>query len=357
VGQNVTTDVDVFINGTEIPDTDVISVQCDSDFDQPCMATITLRNDLSQNNATADHSQPVEVKMGPAGGTKKSVFKGEVVGIEPHYNTSGESRIVIRAFNKLHRLSRGKKSKTYQDKSDQDVVSAICGLHGLSANTGSSPKITHKHLYQHGQTDLEFVRVRAARLGFRVWVEDTKLFFDAPKCDQDSGIELGMQKTADDKPFMKLFSARMSSAAVLKKVTVRGWDPKKKEEIVGEESAPASRLGSKKGSDAAGQFGDGATFTVDHPIYSVEEAKAIAKSKLAEANMSYITAEALCVGSADLKLGIVVKIKCNPDQADDRFNGKYLVAGCSQRYTHGTGGGNKGGWETILRLWRDAEKP
>jgi len=356
VGDNVTTDVDVFINGTEIADTDVISVQCDSDYDQPCMATITLRNDLSQNNATADHSQPVEVKFGPAGGTKKSVFKGEVVGIEPQYNTAGESRIIIRAFNKMHRLTRGKKSKTYQDKSDQDVVSAICGLHGLSAQNGTTPKITHKHLYQHGQTDLEFVRVRAARLGFRVWVDDTKLYFDAPKTDQDSGIELGMSKTTDGKPFMKVFNARMSSAAVLKKVTVRGWDPKKKEEIVGEESAPASRLGSKKGSDAAGQFGDGATFTVDHPIYSVEEAKAIAKSKLAEANFSYITADAQCVGSADLKLGIVVTIKCNAETAADRFNGKYLVAGCTHRYTHGSGG-NKGGYETILRLWRDAEKP
>lgn len=352
-------DVDVFINGNEIPDTDIIICTADSDFDQPDMATITLRNDLSQNNATADHGQSVEIKFGDPGGSKTTVFKGEVVGIEPSYREGGESRIVIRAFNKMHRLTRGKKSKTYQKQSDQDVVSSIVGSAGLSATCGSSPKITHEHLYQHGQTDLEFIRVRAARLGFHVWCVDTTLYFDAPKCDQDSGIELKLHLPAegDTKPFLKAFHARMSSAAVLGKVTVRGWDPKKKEEIVGEESAPASKLGSKKASSGASQFGDNATFTVDHPIYSVEEAKAIAKSRLAAANFGYLTAEAVCRGAPTLKLGIVVKCIVNEEAADDRFNGKYLVAGCTHKYTHSGGGGGGGGYETVLRLWRDAEKP
>lgn len=350
-------DIDIFINGAEVDDNDIIVCTTDSDFDQPDMATITLRNDRSRNTTAADHAQSVEIKFGAPGGSKTTVFKGEVVGIEPTYNAGGESRIVIRAFNKMHRLSRGKKSKTWQKQSDQDVVSSIASQAGLTAQCGSDPKIKHDHLYQHGQTNLEFIRVRAARLGFRVWCEDTKLFFDKPKTDQDSGIELKLEQGSDDEPFIKKFSGRMSSANVLKKVTVRGWDPKKKEEIVGEESAPASKLGSKKGSDAAGEFGDGATFTVDHPIYSVDEAKAIAKSKLAEANFSYLTAEVVCRGSTRLKLGLVVKVTVNDDTADDRFNGKYLIAGCTHKYTHAAPGGGSGGYETLLRLWRDAEKP
>ncbi len=347
-------DVDVLFDGTEVPDTDIITFVVDSDFDQPCMATITLRNDTAKHTGARNHGQSCEIKVGKGDGSdKKTIFKGEIVGIEPSYKAGGESRILIRCFNKLHRLSRGRKSKTYQKQSDQDVVSAIAGQHGLSAQCGSSPKITHDHLYQHGQTNLEFVRVRAARLGFHVWCEDTKLFFDKPKTDQDSGIELKLEK---DAPYhLKAASLRMSSAAVLKKVTVQGWDPKKKEAIVGEESAASTPLGSKKGSDAASTFGDGATFTVDHPIYSVDEAKAIAKSRLADANLGYITGEALCKGSANLKLGIVVKLVVNTDESD-RFNGKYLVKGCTHKYTHGTGGNPSGGYETILRLARDAEK-
>jgi uncharacterized protein len=346
-------DVDVLFGGTEIPDTDILMFSVEQDLDQPDMAVITLRNDLGTHNNARKHGETVEVRVAKGDGSdRQSIFKGEIIGIEPSYRAGGESKIVIRAFNKMHRMSRGKKSKTYQDKSDQDVVSAVCGNHGLQAQNGSTPKITHKHLYQHNQTDLEFVRVRAARLGFHVWCDDTKLYFDAPKIDQDSGIEIKLDKTA---PYhMKAFTVRMSSAAVLKKVTVRGWDPKKKEEIVGMEQAGSSPLGGTHASAAAGTFGDGATFTVDHPIYSVEEAKAIAKARLADANLNYITGEAVCKGSAKYKLAIVVKVIVNADVADDRFNGKYLVAGCTHRYTHGTGGG--GGYETVLRLWRDAEK-
>ncbi len=347
-------DVDVKFDGQEIPDTDIITFSVEKDLDQPDMAVITLRNDLGAHNNARMHGQPVEILVGAGDGSNKlSLFKGEIIGIEPSYRAGGESKIVIRAFNKMHRMSRGKKSKTYQDQSDQDVVNAICGNHGLQAQSGSTPKITHKHLYQHNQTDLEFVRVRAARLGFHVWCDDTKLYFDAPKVGEDSGIEIKIDKAA---PYhMKAFTVRMSSAAVLKKVTVRGWDPKKKEEIVGMEQAGSSPLGGTHASAAAGTFGDGATFTVDHPIYSVEEAKAIAKARLADANLNYITGEAVCKGNAALKLGIVVKITVNAEVPDDRFNGKYLVAGCTHRYTHGQGG-QGGGYETVLRLWRDAEK-
>ena len=161
-----------------------------------------------------------------SGGGKVLVFKGEVVGFDSHYKQGGESKLTVRGFNKMHRMLRGKKSKTWQDKSDQDIVSSIVSNHGLSAKTGSSPKITHKHVYQHNQTDLEFIRTRAARLGFDVWCEGTTLNFDAPKLDKDSGLEFKLDKAPDKK--MRAFNVRISNAQCVKKVTVRAWDPEKK---------------------------------------------------------------------------------------------------------------------------------
>lgn len=349
-------DVDVLFDGTEIPDTDIISFVVESDLDQPDMATITLRNDTHEHTGARNHGQSVEIKVGGGDGSnKKTIFKGEIVGIEPAYKAGGEgSKVVIRAFNKLHRLLRGKKSKTFQQQSDQDIVSSIAGQYGLSPQCGSSPKITHEHVYQHAQTDLEFIRVRAARLGFHVWVEDTKLFFDKPKKDVDSGIELKLDR--DQHASLKAVHFRLTSANVVKKVVVRGWDPKKKEEIVGEEQAQSSPLGSSGAASASSSFGDTATYTVDHPIYSVEEAKAIAKGKLEEHLMSYITGEAECRGNPDIKTGVVVKIVVNVDNTSDRFNGKYYVRGVTHKYTHGTGGNPSGGYVTIARLSRDAEK-
>lgn len=351
------TDIDVFFDGTEVEDADVISFVVERDLGQPDMAVITLRNDHHKHTKDRNPAQTVEIKAGGSqeGAPKTTVFKGEIVGIEPTYKAQGDSRVVIRAFNKMHRMIRGKKSKTYQKMSDQDIVSSIVGSHGLSAQCGADPKIKHEHVYQHNQTDLEFIRVRAARLGFAVWCEDTKLFFDAPKVDQDSGIELKIEEAAEH--HLKAFHARVSAANVVTKVTVRGWDPKKKEEIVGEASAASSKLGSKHAASAAGDLGQAVTFTVDHPVYSVEEAKAIAKAKLGEHMMSYLTGEAECRGHGAYKPGIVVKITVNAETRDDRFNGKYLVHGVTHKYTHGTGGNTPGGFVSVLRVSRDAEKP
>lgn len=352
-------DFDILIDGVEIPDGDVIGFVIECDLNMPNMAMITLRNDHGTQSNARNHAQSVEVKIGapdgPAAG-KVTIFKGEVVGLEPTFKAQGDSKIVVRCFNKMHRLLRGKKSKTYQNMSDQDVVSQIVGDAGLTAECGSDPKITHEHLYQHNQTNLEFIRVRAARLGFSVWCEDTKLFFKKAAVDQDSGIELKLEEVGAY--HLKSFSARLSSANVVNKVTVRGWDPKKKEEIVGEATAAASPLGSKHAASASGDLGQAVTFTVDHPIYSVAEAQAIAKAKLGEAMMSYLTGEAECRGNSAFKPGIVVKITVNTETPDDRFNGKYFVNGVTHRYSASSGGGGAaGGYVSHLRVSRDAEKP
>lgn len=356
-----TVDFDVLVNGQEIADGDVMGFVVDHDLNMPRMCVITLRNQNHSYNDRYKPGQSVEIKVGgdsrssadgTGGGTKPSIFKGLLVGIEPSYKQGGESKLALRAYDKLHKLTRGRASKTYQDQSDQDIASAIASEHGLSATCGSSPKITHKHVYRHNQSALEFLRTRAARLGFAIWCEDDKLYFDAPKLDQDSGLEFKLDKNAGQK--LKTFHGRLSNAQVVKKVTVRGWDPEKKKEIVGEASAASSPLGSRNGAASLSDFGEVLTFTVDHPIASKAEADAIAKSRLGELAMSYLTAEAEAMGNNKVKAGIVVKIVVNQDVATDRFNGKYLVQGCTHRYAEKKG--EDGGYTTLMRLVRDAEK-
>ena len=144
---------------------------------------------------------------------------------------------------------------------------------------------------------------------------------------------------------------------VVNKVTVCGWDPKKKEKIVGEATAGSSRLGSKHAASAAGDFGQAVTFTVDHPIFSVAEAQAIAKAKSRGAHDELPDRRGGVSRSRRLKPGIVVTITVNAETADDRFNGKYLITGVTHKYTHGTGGNPTGGFVSVLRVSRDAEKP
>jgi phage protein D len=347
------THVAVSVAGTAVPESELVRMVVDIDLNQPAMAVITLHNAGSRHSNSHKQGDAIEVKVGDSGGT--TIFKGEIVGIEPIFEAGADSKCIIRAFDRLHRLLRGRKSRTFQKQSDKDIVSTIVGDHGLSAQFGSEPPTTkYEHVYQHAQNDLEFLRTRAARIGRCVWVDDQTLHFEKPKTDQDSGIEFKLTANAEGGHRMKKFAPRMSSAGVVKKVTVRGWDPEKKQEIVGEATAASSKLGATNAASASDAFGEVKTFTVDQPIASVEEAKAIAQAKLDDLAMGFITGEAECFGNPTYKPGIVVKITVNEEQTDDVFNGKYFVNGVAHVYSHASGG--SGGYNTILKVARDAQK-
>ena len=347
----------VKVQGSEIEDIYMVGWTVEQDLGQPDMCSVILRNEDHSFSDKYKLGDPVEVT---AGDSDTMVFKGELNGMEPTYKASGENVMVLRAFNKLHRLTRVRKSKTFVKQSDKDIVGAIAGEHGLSPKAGSScsaPK--HEHVYQHNQTDLEFLRVRAARHGYDVWVDDADLYFDAPDPSKDSGIKLRYGEAGESGEegavFLKRFTPRLSAARPLEEVEVRGWDPVKKEEIVGTFKAPSSPLGSKAGhSETKSAFGALKTYSVDHPIYSVDEAKKIAESIVSEANMSYITGDGECRGTPDIKPGVVVTITVNPDKGGDRFNGKYMVVGSTHRYSN-TKVGDTGGYVTGIRVNRSGE--
>src|SRR5689334_19007858 len=131
-------DFDVMIKGQKIEAKDIDGFTVEQDLGQPDFCAVTLRNMSHDFNDKFKPGDPLELKVGGGsrytdsggGGSKTSIFKGEVVGFESYYKQGGESKLTVRGFNKMHRLLRGKKSKTWQDKSDQDIVSEIVGKAG-----------------------------------------------------------------------------------------------------------------------------------------------------------------------------------------------------------------------------------
>jgi hypothetical protein len=204
-------------------------------------------------------------------------------------------------------------------------------------------------------TAMEFVRTRAARMGCHVWCVDTTLHCKQPDLSNDSGIELKISQEVGDGQQLRSFTPRVSSAPINKKMTVKGWNPETKEIIQGEYTAQDSPLGSQNAVAASGEHGDAETFSVDEPIWSKEEADAIAKAKLVDQSLTFMTGEAEAVGDPAFDIGTVIKLTINTETADDTFNGKYYVMGLTHR--HIAGGKDKdGGYVTHLRLARDAQK-
>ena len=90
-------------------------------------------------------------------------------------------------------------------------------------------------------------------------------------------------------------------------------------------------------------------------MWSKEEADALAKAKLQDQSLGYMTGEAEAVGDPKFDLGTVVKLTINTTTTDDTFNGKYYVMGLTHRLIAGAKA-KDGGYTTTLRLARDAQK-
>jgi phage protein D len=338
-------DIAVTIGGKDIPKTEVHEIVVERDLDTPDMAAITLSNESTKYSEQITEGDDVEVKLGLAGQDQAStVFKGEITGIEPMYDTHSKRRVIIRCLNKMHTLARGKKSVAYTKSTDKQIVDQIVGNYGLTADYGQTPPSTqYDHVYQHNQTDLEFVRLRAARIGYEVFVDDTKLFF-RKRDTSDSGIKLMFSGSGG---LMK-FHPRLSTANQVSEVKVRGYDPDNKKEIVGSAQPQNSQLGDNHGSKAANsKHSNVYAFDCDVPIKTKAEADAIAKAILDDRLMNFITGDAVSKGNPNLKPGIVVSIEAN----DKKFNGKYYITAVRHRYLPD---GKAGGYRTEFKFKRDA---
>jgi phage protein D len=342
--------VDVFLGDDEVPDADFVSYIVERDMYQPDMAVVVLSNQSDKYTPKLKVGAPLKIKVG--GPELKEIFDGECMGFEPMFRGGETTKISIRAVNKMHRLLRKRESLTFQDKTDQQILQQVVQSAGLTLEWKHAESITYKHVYQHNLNGLEFVRMRAARLGCHVWCVGNKIMVKEPDLANDSGVELSVDKGGE----LRSFTPRVQTGSVVKKVTVKGWNPETKELITGQAEVQNSPLGSQSAVAACGDLASNAeTFTVDQPVHSKQEADAMAKARLRDLNMQFVTGEAECSGNADLDLGQVVKITANAMTGDDVFNGKYYVMGITHRHTLPKS--KEGGFVTVLKLARDAWKP
>ena len=339
--------IEITIGGKKIDPSALISYTIDRDMDQPDMAVVTVSNQTDSQGGEHKIGGALEVKVGIGSDAPKSIFKGEMLGADGSYKGGGTTTLTVRSVSKLHKLLRKKHSETYQNMDDQAILNKVAGRHGLSLEF-KGPKIQYKHVYQHNQSDLEFLRMRAARIGCHVWCVDSKLMVKEP----EFGDVVGEKLSVDRGGILRSFNPRISSSSITKKVTVKGWDPEKKVEIVGKFEAKSSPLGSTPAHSACGEWASPETFFVDQPVHSKEEADAFAKARLMEMNLQYITGEAEVRGGPEFDLGKVVEIEANAN-GKDPYNGKYYIMGVTHRHTLPKK--SDGGYVTILKLARDAE--
>jgi len=282
----------------------------------------------------------VEVKLG-YGNELETMTIGEIIGLDPQFSRDSPPRLTVRGYDRLHRLQRESKTRTFKQVKDSDIASQIASEAGLTGDATDS-QVTHDYVIQANKTDLAFLLERARAIKYEVLVDDKKLIFRPVANAESESLTLSLE--AD----LLGFSPNLSSSGQVSEAKVRGWSPQDKKEIVGE--ARSGDEGATMGGSQSGvaltedKFGSAASVIANQPVMSQAEADQMAKALLQKKTLSLVTGSGSCIGRTDLRPGKVVVI----EGVGTMFSGKYYVNQTTHSYSP------QGGYRTSFSVQRNA---
>ncbi len=304
---------------------DLLEVTIETSLHLPDVATLVLHDPSLHwiDDASLEPGTQLEISA-KADKATKTIFDGEIVEIEPNFGP-GTHNLIVRGFDRLHRLSRGRQVRSFQNVSDSDLVQRIASEVGLQAQVGATPEV-HDYLLQDNQTNLEFLRARAASLGFLLFARGKTLHFEPIETSgTPTKLEWGVTLSA--------FHPRMTTIDQVNKVVVRGWDPDSRQEIVGQatngKSAPSVGESKTGGDLAQGAF----NITAQHQIADQAVRSQSAADQLAQAGADqlagrFIEAEGTCGGNPAVIAGSLIDVTA----VGNRFSGTYFVTSATHHY-------------------------
>lgn len=319
---------------------DLLQIVVEESLHLPGMFTLTIRNDYfssrsgdnpwlhdktfaigktieigfkSSTNQSGDFDDPYEATL----------LKGEITAIEAHFNPESQAPVTIRGYDISHRLHRGRYNRSFQNMKDTDVVKKIIGEAGIQAGTiddtggpyGFGDPVGY--IFQENQTNMEFLRERASRNGFELFVQDGKLNFRKPSAQ--TSLDLKWLKEINS------FKVRVSSSEQVDSVEVRGWDYQNKQSIVSTKSSQTQAVITStdqgKGKTVSTAFSSSPKMIVtNQPISNSQESDAIAQALYNELSGEYVQADAIAEGNPEIRPGKAIRLL-----ELGKYSGKYYV--------------------------------
>lgn len=316
---------------------DVLEVKVVMDLENMTSADLTISNWDDTRFAvkytetdTFDLGTAVRVSLGYAD-RLVPMMGGRIATLSPRFPESGPPTLQVGVVDGLLPLRDAKppagSEKRYEGVYDWEIAQRIAERHDLRSNvTRAGP--WHSLVVQANQSDLAFLKERAKRIDFDVFMSTD------PETDEDVLNFVRPTDGRDARPIRVYtlewgaslieFSPVLTLARQVTKVVVRGWDPRTKEAIVGEATADDLPAGDGvSGPVAAARLGnrDKEEAVVDAPVLSQEEADALALSLLADRAYTFVTGTGRVIGLPDLRPGDNLELA----GLGQRFDGQYYV--------------------------------
>jgi uncharacterized protein len=332
--------IEIKVDGQEVSLDDVIELRVTLQKDELGGFSMQIANDFDLVTQTFRHSdpldldvfKPVEIRMGYAAPNRmKTMFVGEILTLAPSFPSSGMPTLTVTGTDLLGRLRRAKPgandTKSFPDRQDWQIAQQIARRNNLGWSTASTSEgPSNPVVMQRDKDDLEFLLWLAKRNDFEaaVVIENgaAALYFGKPRDKRSAEDVTEIALTWGES--LVSFTPRLSVGRQVSKVTVRGWDARKKEKI--EATATVDELKAKgKGKSGAAilesKSGPKEERIVDRVVQSQEEAKALALQFLAETANQFLTGNGEAMGEPELRPQTMVKL----GGLGKRYDGDYYV--------------------------------
>jgi phage protein D len=273
------------------------------------------------------YGKRVEISMGYAG-SLTLMHMGLITAVRVDFPAGGLPSLDVSGYDLSCQMTRGRKSRSWDNVKDSDVARAIAGDANLNP-TVENTRVTHDRVVQNQETDFELLTRLARQNYYEFFVFGKTLNFRAPAKAAAPVIELEWGKG------LLSFSPELNLAGQLSQVEVRGWNPGAKREIVGTAGVgdEAGRGRGRSGGELA-QDQDGET-VVEHvcrPVFSQAEADQSARAILNQRAEGLIRGRGETAGIPELLAGKTIMIR----GLGKRFSKTYYIE--STRHSIGGSG-------------------
>lgn len=240
----------------------------------------------------------VEIGLGYGDHSRLPVLLvGVITEISTSFTEGGTPELTVAGYDHAFTMTLGKRSQSWKDAADSDVVLKLAKEHGLMPDIEPTSE-QHAQVEQNQESDFEFMKKLADRNHYEFYVTKKRLRFGRPR-DRDDGVV-----TLRWGQGLLSFRPEANLAAQVSRVEVYGWDPKKKQAIVGKAGAGEEsgldprRIGA--GARLLRATGRDAVLQLRQPVFTEAEAKRRAEAVLNEHAKRFVTGEAECLGLPEL---------------------------------------------------------
>jgi Bacteriophage probable baseplate hub protein len=262
---------------------------------------------------TLDFGKQFQIKLGP-----DVLFDGRIMGLEANYPEAGPSTLNVLAEDRFQDLRMTRRTRTFADVSDADVMNQLANDHGLSPSVSVAGP-TYKVLAQVNQSDLAFLRERARAIDAELWMDASTLNVKAHTARGGEPLELSHGKE------LRSFCVLADLAMQRTSVAVNGWDVAGKQALQYE--ATDAVLGGELDGDESGvailqaKFGarkEALAHTV--PLNS-QEAQFEAETFFKLSARRFVVGRGVAETKATLRAGAYVRLQ----KLGPVFKGKYYL--------------------------------